>query len=116
MRIQDREGLLTYETDDVVVSFYFGSKTAGFNLGGHGDVLWDAYEPDPSIKTMNVKLKETDETLISENDFDIFDIGEPMAVFIEDADRDGNNPYVVEIKPGSSLSGIGSRELQLEQV
>ena len=116
LRIQDREGQSTYETDDVVVSFYFGSKTAGFNLGGHGDILWNAYEADPSIQTMNVILKETDDTEISNDNFDITDIGEPMAVLIEDADREGNNPFTVELKPGSAYSGIGSREIQLEQI
>ena len=116
MRIQDHEGQTTYETDDVVISFYLASKTAGFNLGGHGDVLWGAYETDPSITTLDVTLKEVDETEILNEVFDISEIGEPMAVFIADADRDGNNPYIIEMIPGALYSGIGSRELELEKV
>ena len=116
MRIHDREGLGTYIKDEVIVDFYFGSKTAGFNIGAFGVVLWDSYEPDISIQTMNVKLKDIDNVLISESDFDITDIGTPMALLIDDADREGNNPFIVEMKPGSSYTGIGSREITLEKV
>jgi len=116
MRIQNREGLLTYETDDVAIAFYLSSKTAGFNIGGHGNILWNAYEVDPSIQTLDVTLKQTDDTEILNEVFDISEISEPMAVEILDADRGGNSEYIVEMNPGAMYSEIGRREIQVEQV
>ena len=116
IRIRNREGLTTYKTDDVIIDWYFCSRTSGFGRGGYGNALWGAFAFDISIKTMNAILKEIDDTEILNLILDISSVGLPMSLLIEDADRGGNNPYKVELTPGSTLKALGGREIQVEQL
>lgn len=116
MRINGREGLSTYKTDDVIISWYFCSKTSGFGRGGYGNALWGNFVFDDTIDIMKATLKKSDDTEISSEIFDISGVGLPMALLIEDVDRNGNNPFKVELLPGSSLIGLSSREIEVEQL
>ena len=100
----------------MIIDYNLSSKTAGFNIGGLGQILWGAYEFDTSIIAINAVLKQEDDTEILNLSLPIEGIGFPMSLQIEDVDRDGNNPYKVAINPSSSYPGIGSREITVEKL
>ncbi len=116
MRIRDREGLITYKTDDVVIDFYFSSKTAGFNVGGFGSVGWGIYIMDPALIALNILLEEEDGTDILEQRFLLSEyFGEP-ALDILLADRNGKNPIVVNMTPESELVSNQTRNITITNI
>jgi len=117
MRLNNREGLTTYPAGtDVIILWYFCSKISGYGRGGYGNALWGSFIMDDSILTMAATLKKADDTEIISEVYYIEEIGLPMGLLVTDSCRAGNNPFKVELLPGSIMSGIGSREIQIEQV
>jgi hypothetical protein len=116
LRIRGREGLETYEADDPIIDFYFCSKTAGFNVGGFGDILWGSYIEDPSIIQFEVTIREEDETEISDVVYDLSSFGDPKYYQLIEAEREGNNPVRVGLSALSSLSSLGERSILMEKV
>ena len=116
MRIRDRDGLTTYETDDVTIDFYFSSKTAGFNLGGFGSVGWGIYIMDTSLIALNVLLEEEDGADILEQRFLLSEYQEEPALDIFLADRNGKNPIVVNMTPESELVSNQTRNITITSI
>ena len=116
MRIQGREGLGTYETDDVVIDFYFASKTAGFNIGGHGDVLWNTYVEDASLIGLRVDLEEEDETAISSETFNLSLYEDEPFYNLLESERDGKNPVRIKLTPINDMDSIGTKSLLVENI
>ena len=113
MRIRDREGLSTYETDDVIIDFYFASKEAGFNIGGVDGISWGSYIMDPALIALNILLEESDGVDILEQRFLLSEyFGEP-ALDILLADRNGKNPIVVNMTPESILVTNQTRSITI---
>lgn len=116
MRINGREGLSTYQTVDVTLDWYFCSKLTGFGRGGYGNALWGTYTKDPLLENLRVELEETDGTTITEVDYVLDLYGEPTQLEILQADRNGNNPIVVKLTPGSQLLSGEDREITIEKI
>jgi hypothetical protein len=116
MRINGREGLLTYRTTDVTIDWYFCSKDSGFGRGGYGNALWGAYVKDPSLDKLRVELEEEDGTPIVETDYDLDDYGEPVQLEILEADRNSKNPVRVKITAGSNLLSDETRDILVEKI
>jgi len=57
MRINGREGLSTYKTNDVVLDWYFCSKSSGFGRGGYGNAPWGNYTKDSLLERLKVELE-----------------------------------------------------------
>ncbi len=115
MRINNREGLTTYKTNDVIIDWYFCSKITGFGRGGYGNALWGAYTKYPLLEYLKVELEEIDGTPIIEADFILDNYGEPKQLEILEVDKNGKNPIVVKLSSGSSLLG-SSREITIEKI
>jgi hypothetical protein len=116
IRINGREGLSTYKTDDVTIDWYFCSKDSGFGRGGYGNALWGAYVKDPSLDKLRVELEEEDGTSIVEIDYDLDDYGEPVQLEILEADRNSKNPVRVKITAGSNLLSDETRAILVEKI
>ena len=116
MRINGREGLSTYKTDDVTLDWYFCSKVSGFGRGGYGNILWGAYAKDPLLERLKVELEEEDGTAIIDAGYILSEYGEPVQLEILEADRDGENPVRVKITPGSHLWGDEARDVLIEKI
>lgn len=115
LRINGREGLLTYKTGDVTLDWYFCSKTSGFGRGGYGNALWGAYMKDPLLERLKVELEEEDGTPIIGANYLLTDYGEPVQLEILEADRDGKNPVNVKLTPGSHLWSDETRNILIER-
>jgi len=111
LRIRGREGHNDYGEDDVIIDFYFSSKSSGFGRGGYGEVLWDSYVFNKEQKYITVRLEEEDGTLIKE---EIFELPAPHTEYslrISAADRNGKDPVRVKMTPGTSLACSRTREM-----
>lgn len=115
MRINKREGLNTYKTDDVTIDWYFCSKTSGFGRGGYGNALWGSYTKDPLLERLKSELEEENGTPITDSNFELDAYGEPTQLAILEADRDSNNPIIVKLSPMSNLLS-DSREITIEKI
>jgi len=116
MRINGREGLLTYKTDDVDIDWYFCSKVSGFGRGGYGNTLWGAYSADPLLEQVTVELEEEDGTAIMDAVYQFDDLTDPPTIEILEADRGGKNPVRVKLTSGSYLLSDETREILIEKV
>jgi hypothetical protein len=116
MRIEGREGLTTYKTDDVTIDWYFCSKVSGFGRGGYGNALWGAYAIDPLLERLKIELEEEDGTPISDSTYDLADLGDPAQFEILLADKAGKNPVRVKMTPCSYLLGDETRDILIEQI
>lgn len=114
-RINGREGLTTYKTNDVTIDWYFCSKISGFGRGGYGNSIWGAYSKDPLLERLKVELEEVDGTPITDSSFELDAYGGPAQLEILEADRNGKNPIVVKLSPMSWLVG-DSREITIEKI
>jgi len=115
MRINGREGLSNYKTVDVILDWYFCSKTSGFGRGGYGNALWGAYMKDPLLERVKVEIEEEDGTPITDSNYELDAYGEPPQLEILEADRNGKNPIVLKLSPMSNLLG-DSRQITIEKV
>lgn len=116
MRINGREGLTTYKTDDVTIDWYFCSKESGFGRGGYGNALWGAYTVDPLLEKLRVELEEEDGTAITDSNYELSDYGDPPQLEILLADRASKNPVRVKMTPGSFLLGNETRDILIEKI
>jgi len=116
MRINGREGLSTYKTNDVILDWYFCSKSSGFGRGGYGNALWGNYTKDPLLERLKVEFEEEDGTSITNVIFDLDDYGEPVQLEILEADRNGKNPIRVKITSGSNLWSNETRNILIEKI
>lgn len=102
--VKDAGGLCTVDSFPVTMEFNLASKEAGYNLGGHGEVGWGNFTKDERIVGINVTLKTTGGVEIS---FSFFDLAGYHAsdyeLDITEADRDGNDPILVELEPVAAL-------------
>jgi len=116
MRINSREGLGTYKTDDVTIDWYFCSKSSGFGRGGYGNALWGSYTKDPLLSNVKIELEEEDGTPITNEIVTVDSTGEPNEYEITSTIRDGKNPVNVKITPASHLLSDETREILIENV
>ncbi len=116
MRINGREGLSTYKTEDVIIDWYFCSKTSGWGRGGYGDALWGAYTKDPRLEQLKVELIEEDGTPILDATYQLALYTEPIQLQILEADRSGKNPIQIVVTPGSALLGDDPRDILIEKI
>lgn len=116
MRIRGREGLGTYETDDVIIDFEYCSKTAGFNLGGFNNITWGNYIRDPDLVKLNVLLEEEDGTDILEQTYELSEFIEEPGLELLLADRNGKNPVIVNMTPENALISSRTKNITITSI
>jgi len=111
-RIAGREGVEDYATDDFDVVVNLASKESGFNIGGVDSVLWGSYARDPGISSMDLSVEEVGGTVIySESEHVDASTDLTYTKTITLAMRDGHDPVVVKLTPGS-LTQADKRSIQ----
>jgi len=115
MRINGRNGFTDYAIDDPTVNFHLASKRQGFNLGGFDTILWGAYDRDSNLTSLEVVLKEIDDTEILSQAFALdLSLYPEVAVKVYLADRGGKDPVKVDVTPGGIYASQVTRQIIID--
>jgi hypothetical protein len=116
MRINGREGLITYTTDNVTIDFFYCSKVTGYGRGGYGNALWGNFIFPIGLVNFKIELEEEDGTPITDAMVAVDSDGEPNEYEITSAMRNGKNPVRVKVTPASHLLADETREILITKI